>query len=323
MMRTWLGIDVSKATLDIAAADDDTCWQVPNTPAGWQAIVTRYGDDPPTGVVMEATGRLQVGLHLHLTAAGWHSSVVNPSWTAAYAGSRGQLGKTDRSDARMLARYGEKEQPEATPVHSPAQQRVVALMRRREQVVKMRVMNQHQASSAPTAEIVDFCTETIAALNAQIDTLNARIAELLEEDLALQARAVQLQSMPGIGPVGSRWLIGMLPELGELDRRRIASLAGVAPHPHHSGTRRPRGHIRGGRRQLTRALYLCARVAAQHNPYFHRYFTAYMARPGKEYKMGIIAVANKMLTLLSVMVRDGLMWAETTAAKSVQIASHP
>lgn len=322
-MTGWIGIDVSKATLDCAGSPEEPMWQVPNTPAGWQAIVARFEDEPPTGVVMEATGRLQVGLHLHLTAAGWHSSVVNPSWTAAYAGSRGQLGKTDRSDARMLARYGAKEQPDPTPVRSPDQQRVVALMRRREQVVKMRVMNQHQASSAPTAEIVDFCTETIAALETQITTLKTRIAELLAADQALQARVTQLQSMPGIGPVGSTWLIGMLPELGELDRRQLASLAGVAPHPHHSGTRRPRGHIRGGRRQLTRALYLCARVAAQHDPYFHRYFTNYMARPGKEYKMGIIAVANKMLTLLSVMVRDGLLWTETRAYQSVQTAATP
>lgn len=317
-MVLWLGIDVSKATLDIAASDGGEGLQVPNTPEGWETLSARYADAPPTGVVMEATGSLHVGLHLHLCAAGWHSSVVNPSWTADYAGSRGRLGKTDRVDARLLARYGLKEEPAATPVTSPAQRRVVALIRRREQIVKMRVMNRNQASSALDAEVQRSCEAMIACCESQIAALETAIAEAVATDPGLQARAVQLQSMPGVGPVTSTWLLGLLPELGDLDRRKLAALAGVAPHPHHSGARRPEGFIRGGRRQLTRTLYLSARVAAQHDPYFHRYFSDYMRRPGKEYKMGIIAVANKMLTLLSVMVRDGLLWTETIAYKSTQ-----
>lgn len=320
-MAGWLGIDVAKAILECADATQEPTWQVPNTPDGWQTLIARDAGDPPTGVVMEATGALHVGLHLHLTAAGWHSRVINPSWTAAYAGSRGTRATTDRVDARMLARDGAKEEPTATPVKSPVQRRVVALMHRREQVVKMRVMNQHQASSAPDAEIRGYCDAMMAACATRIAELDAQMAAILDADPVVQTRAAQLQSMPGIGPVASTWLIGMLPELGELDRRKIASLAGVAPHPHQGGTSRARGHIRGGRRQLTKILYRCARVAAQHDPYFHRSFTDYMARPGKEDKMGIIAVANKMLTLLSVMVRDGLMWSETNAATSIQTVS--
>lgn len=319
-MTVWLGIDVSKATLDVAESAG-ACWQVPNTPEGWQALTSRYADTPPTGVVMEATGALHVGLHLHLTAAGWHSSVVNPSWTAAYAGSRGRLGKTDQVDARMLARYGCKEEPVATPVKSPVQRRVMALMRRRSQVAKMRVMNLNQTGSAPNDEIVAYCDTLTTALDAQIAELDATIAGILETDPSLHATATQLQSMPGIGPVTSTWLICALPELGELDRRKIAALAGVAPHPKQSGTSTRRGRIRGGRATVTKALFLAARVAVRHDPYFRTYFTDYMRRPGKAYKMGIIAVANKMLTLLSVMVRDGLLWTDTNASKSVQTAS--
>lgn len=321
-MTTWLGIDVSKATLEVATADDDACWQVPNTPEGWQAIVVRWGEDPPTGVVMEATGSLHVGLHLHLTAAGWHSSVVNPSWTAAYARSRGQLGKTDRRDARMLARYGTREQPVATPVHSPVQRRVVAFMRRREQVAKMRVMNLNQTSSTADAEIVAFCTTITAAFDAQLADLEATIAELLATDPSLQATATQLQSMPGIGPVTSTWLLCALPELGTLERRKLAALAGVAPHPKQSGSSvRMTSRIRGGRPTVTRALFLAARVAIRYNPSFQGSFDRYRQRPGKAYKMGVIAVANKMLTLLSVMVREGLMWSETNAATRLQTAA--
>lgn len=312
-MTIWLGIDVSKATLDCAESGGGETWQVPNTLAGWQALTVRYADAPPTGVVMEATGALHVGLHLHLAAAGWASSVVNPRWTAAYAGSRGQVAKTDRADARLLARYGAKETPAATPVSSPQQRRVMALMRRRSQVAKLRVMNLNQTGSAPNDEIQRCCDMVTTVLEAQIADLEATIAEILAHDPSLQAIDTQLQSMPGVGPVTSTWLICALPELGELDRRKLASLAGVAPHPKQSGTRTRAGWIRGGRAPVTKALFLAARVAVRHDPYFRAYFARYMARPGKAYKMGIIAVANKMLTLLSVMVRDGLLWTDTHA----------
>lgn len=321
-MTTWLGIDVSKATLEVAASDDDECWQLPNTPEGWQALTAQYADTPPDGVEMEATGALHVGLHLHLSAWGWHSSVVHPSGTAASAGSRGQLGKTDQGDARLLARYGGKETPAATPVTSPVQQRVVALRRRRAQVAKLRVMHRNQAGSAPSAEIVACCDTLTTVLETQIAELEATIAEILRTDPSLLATAIQLQSMPGIGPVTSTWVLCALPERGALDRRKLAALAGLAPHPRQSGTSmRTKGRLRGGRAVVTRALFLAARVAIRHDPYFQSYFDRYRRRPGKDYKMGVIAVANKMLTLLSGIVRDGLMWAETNAAKSVQTAS--
>jgi transposase len=320
-MTRWLGIDVAKATLEIATSDGGPTWQVPNTPDGWQALTTHYADDPPTGVVMEATGALHAGLHLHLCAAGWHSSVMNPKWIADYAGSRGRLGKTDHVDARLLARYGCKETPAATPVRSPAQRRVMALIRRRAQVAKLRVMNLNQASSSLHDDLEVSCARLTAAFDAEIARLDATIGEVLVTDPDLQARAMQLQSMPGIGPVTATWLIGALPELGDLDRRKLAALAGIAPHPTHSGTQTRKGRIRGGRRDVTKALFLAARVAIRHDAYFRNYFHAYMARPGKAYKMGVIAVANKMLTLLSVMVRDGLLWTDMHAAQSTAAAS--
>ncbi len=318
-MTGWLGIDVSKATLAGAEAETGVYWQLPNTPAGWRALTARYADDPPAGVVMEATGALHVGLHLHLVACGWHSSVLNPSRTAAYAASQGRLGKTDRADARLLARYGARERPPVTPVTSPAQQRVMALMRRRAQVVKLRVMNTNQAGAARSDEIVALCETLTAACEAQIAELDARIAAILATDPELAALSRQLQSMPGIGPVTSTWLICALPELADRDRRQLAALAGVAPHPRQSGQRARRGRVRGGRPDLTRALFVAARVAIRHDPYFRDYFARYMGRPGKSYKMGVIAVANKMLTLLAAMVRQGLGWTETDAYRR----SHP
>lgn len=321
-MAFWLGIDVAKSTLEIASSESGATWQVPNTPEGWQALTARYAETPPSGVVMEATGSLHVGVHLHLCAAGWPSSVMNPKWIADYAGSRGRLGKTDRVDARLLARYGVRETPAPTPAKSPAQRRVMALIRRRSQVAKLRVMNLNQASSTSSAEIVTSCDLLTGAFETEIARLDTTIAEVLATDPGLQARAVQLQSMPGIGPVTATWLIGALPELGELDRRKLAALAGVAPHPTHSGTQHRPGHIRGGRRDVTKALFLAARVAARHDPYFRTYFQAYMARPDKAYKMGVIAVANKRLTLLSVMVRDGLLWTDMATYQRALTSDH-
>ena len=159
-MAFWLGIDVAKTILEIASSESGATWQVPNTPDGWHAVTARYAEAPPTGVVMEATGALHVGLHLHLSAAGWHSSVMTPKWIADYAGSRGRLGKTDRVDARLLARYGSRETPAPTPVKSPAPRRVMALIRRRSQVAKLRVMNLNQAasSSAPRSSAPVTCS---------------------------------------------------------------------------------------------------------------------------------------------------------------------
>ena len=196
----------------------------------------------------------------------------------------------------------------------------MALIRRRSQVAKLRVMNLNQAASSIRAEIITSCDLLTVAFETEIARLDTTIAEAVATDPGLQARAVQLQSMPGIGPVTATWLLGALPELGELDRRKLAALAGVAPHPTHSGTQHREGHIRGGRRDITTALFLSARVAARHDPYFRASFQAYMARPDKADKMGVIAVANKMLTLLSVMVRDGLLWTDTNAYRSIRDA---
>lgn len=236
-----------------------------------------------------------------------------PSWTAAYARSQGQFTKTDRVDARLLARYGERERPVATASTSPEHQRVVALMRRRAQIVKFQVMNANQAGSALTDEVRASCDDVNAMLLEQIQLLNAQITAVLQTTPELATRREQLETIPGIGPVTSSWLIGILPELGLIQQKKLAALAGVAPHPTQSGARRGRNHIRGGRRDVTKALFLAARVAIRHEPYFQTYFQNYMARPGKAYKMGVIAVANKLLRLLSIMVRDGLTWQETRA----------
>lgn len=313
-MATWIGIDVGKHELVCAESAHLTAWTVANTPAGWDELTTRLTTLEPAGVVLEATGTVYVGIYVHLTAAGIACTVLNPAWSHAFAGSTGRLKKTDRTDAHMLARYGVEKHPAPTPLKSAQQQRLTALIRRRGQLVKLAVMEQNRRSSALPDDPVASIDAVLACVQDQITQLEAEMAALIASDACLQARAQQLRSMPGIGPVVSTWLLGCLPELGTLDRRAIAALAGVAPHPRESGRRTGYRAIQGGRPEIRRMLYMAAQTAVHHAPYFQAYFAAYMRRPGKEYKMGIIATAHKMLTILSAMVRDGLLWEDTRAA---------
>lgn len=322
-METWIGIDVGKHTLSCAESTHQTAWTVANTPAGWDDLTVRLATLEPVGVVMEATGSVYVGVYVHLMAAGIACTVLNPAWSHAFARSTGRFKKTDHADAQMLARYGVEKRPAPTPVKSTQQQRLTALIRRRGQLVKLAVMEQNRRSSALPDDPVASIEAVLACVQDQITQLETEMATLIASDAHLQARAHQLQSMPGIGPVVSTWLLGCLPELGTLDRRAIAALAGVAPHPRESGRRTGYRAIQGGRPEIRRMLYMAAQTAVHHAPYFHAYFAAYMRRPGKEYKMGIIATANKMLTILTAMVRDGLLWEDTRAAKSVPSTPAP
>lgn len=315
-MSVWIGIDITKHTLECAESGRTTTWQVPNTAAGWAALRSRYATCPPDEFVMEATGSLSVGVHLHLTASGFASTVLTPAWSHHFAGSEGCSKKTDRTDAQLLARYGAEKQPIPTPVKSPHQRRLTALIQRRAQRVTLQVMEQNRRTGALPDDPVDSIDAVLAVVQEQIAALNAQIEEVVAADVAMQTRAHQMRSMPGIGPVVRTWLPSCLPELGDLDRRAIAALAGVAPHPRERGGGKTRRAIRGGRPEIRRALSMAAQTAAHHGPYFKEYFFRDMGRPGKEYTMGAIAVANKMLTIRSAMVRDGLMWEDTRAYQS-------
>ncbi len=307
--NTFVGIDVAKETLRVALLPDDEQRTIANTSAGWSELYRWLHHRAVACLVVEATGPYHVGLWLALGDAGLPVTVVNPSGTKAFARSLGQRAKTDPVDAALLARYAQERQPAPTPLPSDTARQIKELVSCREDLVKLKVMEQHRqqmatALSQPVHEVI------IITLRDQITWLERQIADLIASDPALAQRVTQLQTVPGIGRTLSATLIVALPELGALGRTEIASLAGLAPHPQDSGTRHGYRRIVGGRRDVCKALSQMATTANRCNPVIHAHYQQLRSR-GKPHKVAVVACARRMLGILTAMLRDGLTWHET------------
>jgi len=304
----WVGIDVSKAQLDVAVLPDDTTFRVRNDTAGWQELLARLGAATSTGIVLEATGGYHVGVTLALAAMGLPPAVLNPEQTYAFIRSEGQRTKTDRTDARLLARFGQQKQPGPSPVLSDNARDLKELVACRDDFTKLLTMEKNRRQQA-TARTHAHHQAVIDHLVAERRAVEHEIAQLIAADPALATRTALLQSMPGIGPVLGAVLVAGLPELGQADAKGLAALAGVAPHTQQSGQRSPRAAIVGGRRTICKALYQMAQTAVLHNPVIRAHYQ--QLRQRLPHKPAVIACARRMLGILNAMVRDGLTWPET------------
>lgn len=313
----WIGIDVSRATLDVALLPEAMDWQVGNDPAGWAQLAAILLPLAPAGIVLEATGSDHVGVLVALHQAGLAVTVLNPMWAKAFRHSEGAYAKTDRADARLLARYGQQKQPAPTALPSEAQARVRTLTRRREQLVKMRVMEKNRQQTATDPLINASIAAMIAALTEQIREMTAAMEAAVAADPQLAHRSALLQSMPGIGAILSTWLVCALPELGGLEPKALASLAGVAPHPQESGRRHGQRQIRGGRPEVRKALYQAANSARLWNPLIQVWYRHLTTINGLAHHEALIACGHKILRILSAMVRDNLTWTQTKAYQSI------
>lgn len=309
-MAQFVGIDVSKDHLDVVLSTQQRPLHLANDAAGWARLLARL--EPASCIVLEPTSTYHVGLVLALAAAGMPASLVNPRWARAFAASEGTLAKTDRVDAGVLARYAAQRRPAPTELPSVALRALGELVTCRDGLVAQRVAAQNRLGTA-TATTADIQQAVIASLAAQVAEVEARIAAVLTEDAALGARQTRLRTAPGVGAVIGTVLVVALPELGLVDGKALASLAGVAPHPHESGRQRGQRHCMGGRRQVTRALYQMALTAVRHDPVMGAYYRQLRAR--RPTKVALIAVARRMLGILNAMVRDGLTWPETQVAQ--------
>lgn len=307
-MQQFVGIDVSKDHLDVVISTQRRPLHLPNDVAGWARLIARLDPAASPCIVLEPTSTYHVGLVLALAEAGMPASLVNPRWARAFAESEGTLAKTDRVDAGVLARYAVQRRPAPTPVPSAALRQLRELLTCRDGLVRMRVMEQNRLETA-TAATADIHRAVIADLTAQQAEVEGRIAAVLAADAALGKRETQLRTAPGVGVVVGPVLVAELPELGLLDTKAIASLAGVAPHPQESGRQRGQRRLRGGRRQVTRALYQMALTAVRHDPAMAAHYR--QLRERRPPKVALIAVARRMLGILNAMVRDGLTWPET------------
>jgi transposase len=312
IMKQYIGIDVSKDRLDVAVGDSGQCFSVENTENGIEGLVKQMKALEPELIVMEATGGYERLCAAMLAAGGLSLSVVNPRQVRDFAKSKGILAKTDRLDARVLAHFGAAIKPEPRALPDAQQQLLDELMLRRRQIVAGLVAEKNRLGMAHTAAVRKSLRKAIAFYERLLTDVDRQVGEHIERSPLWRAREDLLRSFKGVGPVSSRTLIGDLPELGSLDRKRIAALVGVAPVARDSGKRKGARAIFGGRGQVRAALYMVAVTAIRANLPIRQFYQRLRAA-GKPAKVAIVACMRKILIILNAMVKTHTRWNEHLA----------
>lgn len=308
---TYLGIDVSATTLDSASATGTT-WQHPNTPTGIAQLVAALAPTAPTLIVLEATGAYHASVTGALVAAGLPVAVVNPRQIRRFAESVGQLAKTDRLDAALLARFAATVHPPVRALPDAATQELAALVDRRRQLLEMLTMERNRLPVARRSVRASL-QQTIRALERALAALEEETDRWIQDSPVWRAREDLLTSVPGIGPQTARALIARLDELGRTSSREIAALVGVAPFAQESGRWRGQRHIRGGRADVRTLLYMAALTAARCNPVIRALYRRLKAA-GKPTKVALTACMRRLLIIINAMVRKQERWQANTPA---------
>lgn len=302
---TYVGIDVSQAVLDGATAAG-AAWQDANDAAGIAATVARLTALAPTLVVVEATGAYHASVTSALLAAALPVAVVNPRQVRRFAESVGQLAKTDRLDAAVLARFAAAVQPAPRPLPDAATQELAALVDRRRQLLEMLTMERNRLAVARRS-VRPSVRQTIRALERALAALEDETDRWIQDSPAWRAQEDLLRSVPGIGPQTARLLIARLGELGRLSAKEIAALVGVAPFAQESGRWRGARHIRGGRADVRTGLYMATLTAAHKNPVLQAHYRRLVAA-GKPKKVALTACMRRLLIILNAMVKHQTRW---------------
>jgi transposase len=306
MPTVVVGIDVSKENLDIAVDNDEKPQRVGYTAEGLKGLVERLMAIRPAMIVVESTGGLEIRLMAELGAAGLSVARVNPGRVREYAKASGLLAKTDQLDARLLVQFGKAIRPTATPLPSEQEQELAALLGRRRQLIDIRVMEQNRLLSA-TRSMRSRIRKHVDWLDAEIAALDQEIGDFIQKTPLWAEKDALLQTAPGIGRVSSRTLLAEVPELGTLNRKKIAALVGVAPFNHDSGHLRGKRHIQGGRPAVRSVLYMATLAAIRSNPTIKAFYGRLLTA-GKDKKVAIVACMRKLLTILNAMLRHHQAW---------------
>jgi transposase len=304
--QIFVGIDVAKAQLDMALRPTGERWALTNDDAGIAVLVPRLQAIAPQLIVLEATGSYQRAVVAALAAAGLPVAVVNPRHARDFAKATGQLAKTDALDARALAHFAEAVRPMPRPLPDTQADELRAWLARRRQLVTMRTAEQNRLGSAPPRLQPDIQAH-ITWLNTRLTTLDDDLDTTLRASPVWREREELLRSVPGIGPVCARTLLLDLPELGTLNRQRLAALVGVAPLNRDSGTLRGRRTTWGGRAHVRATVYMSTLVAVRYNPVFNAFYERLRAA-GKAAKLALTACMRKLLTILNAMVKHHAPW---------------
>jgi transposase len=302
----FMGVDVSKNTLDVAVRPTGEEMSFANTEDGVSAMRDFIQSFSPRLIVLEATGGWEaVGVSV-LAAKGLPVVVVNPRQVRNFAKAMGLLAKTDKIDARTIARFAEAVKPEVRPLKGEEAQRLEAFLARRRQLLQMSTAEKNRLvlASRWTKKGIQAHIEW---LDKELDKVNRELQKLIRKSPLWRERDEILQSVKGVGPTLSVTLLSDLPELGTLNRKKIAALVGIAPLNRDSGKYRGRRAIWGGRSQVRIVLYMAARAAIRFNPVI-RAFAERLKKAGKPYKVVVTACMRKLLTILNAMVKNGTRW---------------
>ena len=308
----FVGIDVSRERLDIGVGADGEFWKAANDEVGIGQTLGRLSALQPALVIVESTGGLEWPLVSELAARQIPVALVNPGRVREFAKALGLLAKTDKLDAHLLARFGEAAKLSPTLLPETAVQKLSALMGRRRQLLEMLVMEKNHLLST-RLNLRHGVQEHIAWLQQEVDRLTEQIQQHLQDTPGFRDKDRILRSAKGVGPITSLILLSDLPELGQLDRKKIAALVGVAPFNDDSGRRRGARRIKGGRTSVRQVLYMAAIVAARFNPVIRTFYQRLLAS-GKKKKVALVACMHKLLTILNAMIRDMTPWREPLAA---------
>ena len=311
---TFVGIDVSKAHLDVCVRPSGEVFRVANEETGHAELLKKLVSLSPTLTVMEATGGFETAIAAALAAAELTLAVVNPRQVRDFAKATGRLAKTDALDAAILAQFAEVVRPEPRPLNDAQTAELAAMVARRRQLVEMLTAETNRMRAARSDKLRKHIYEHVAWLRRQLKASDHDLDTKLRETPVWHEKEDLLRSVPGVGPVLSRTLLAELPELGSLDRGKIAALVGVAPLNRDSGTMRGKRRIWGGRASIRAVLYMATVAATRCNPLLRDLYGRLVAN-GKAKKVALVACMRKLLVILNAMVRDGRMWALPVAKK--------
>ncbi|MCJ2096333.1 IS110 family transposase [Methylobacterium sp. J-072] len=307
MAMVHVGIDVSKDRLDVHVLPDGLAFAVARDGAGLASLIERLLPLSPHLVAVEATGGFETVVAATLAEAGLPLVVVNPAQVRHYAQALGRRAKTDPIDAAMIARFVEATQPEVRALPDAATRLLSDLVARRRQIIEMIVSEKNRQHRTTVPRIAKSIARLIKALEKELVEIDGEVDTAVRGSPVWRAREDLLASVPGVGALTARTLIAEMPELGTLDAKRIASLAGLPPYTRQSGRWIGKAMIGGGRKTVRSALFLAALVACRHNPVL-KLFRDRLVAAGKPKMVAVIAAARKLLTILNAMLRDEKPW---------------
>ena len=308
----YVGIDVSKGTLDVATLPAAETWTTANNDDAIAVLTARIASLDPALVVLEASGRYEAPCAASLAAAGVPVAVVNPRQARDFAKSTGQLAKTDALDAAMLALFAERVRPEPRALPDAESEALAAILARRRQLVVMMASEKNRAHMAAPA-VQKSIAKHVRWLEKELGGVDDDLRQAIRESAVWRAKDDLLRGVPGVGRVLATTLLADLPELGRLNRREIAALVGVAPLNRDSGKHRGERSVWGGRAAVRTALYMGALAAVRSNPPVRALYERLVAK-GKPKKVALVACMRKLLVTCNAVVRDGQAWSPSYGA---------